>query len=162
MDLSKFLEKKAKEVKRYIDRDAPRIVAKMARDHAKQSFQDEGFTDDTFQKWDEVKRRKEENLKRGKRGGILKKQAAAQTRKILTGESKDLKKSIQSDIISSELVEIGSDLEDYPKAHNEGTDNAGRNHNVKLPKRQFLGKSKQLEKQMTEKFEKDLTKILND
>lgn len=161
MDLSKFLEKKAKEVKRYIDRDAPRIVAKMARDHAKQSFQDEGFTDDTFQKWDEVKRRKEENLKRGKRGGILKNQAAAQTRKILTGESKDLKKSIQSDIISSELVEIGSDLL-YARPHNEGTDNAGRNNNVKLPKRQFLGKSKQLEKEMTEKFEKDLTKILND
>lgn len=161
MDLSKFLENKAKEVKRYIDRDAPRIVAKMARDHAKQSFQDEGFTDDTFQKWDEVKRRKEENLKRGKRGGILKKQAAAQTRKILTGESKDLKKSIQSDIISSELVEIGSDLL-YAIPHNEGTDNAGRNNNVKLPKRQFLGKSKQLEKEITEKFEKDLTKILND
>lgn len=160
MDLSKFLEKKAKEVERYIDRDAPRIVAKMARDHAKQSFQDEGYTDDTFQKWDEVKRRKEENLKRGKRGKILKNQPREQSRKILT-DTGDLARSIQSEVVSSELVEIGSDLP-YAKPHNEGADDAGRNRNVKLPKRQFLGKSKQLEKEITEKFEKDLTKILND
>lgn len=160
MDLSKFLEKKAKEVKRYIDRDAPRIVAKMARDHAKQSFQDEGYTDDSYQKWEEVNRRKEENLKKGKRVKILKNQPRDQRRKILT-DTGDLARSIQSDVISSELVEIGSDLP-YAKPHNEGADDAGRNHNVKIPKRQFLGKSKQLEKEMTEKFEKDLTKILND
>ena len=160
MDLSKFLEKKANEVKRYIDRDAPRIVAKMARDHAKQSFQDEGYTDDSYQKWTEVKRRGDDKLKRNKDGTVSKRQARDQRRKILT-DTGDLARSIQSDVISSELVEIGSDLL-YARPHNEGTDNAGRNNNVKLPKRQFLGKSKQLEKEMTEKFEKDLTKILND
>ncbi len=160
MDLSKFLEKKAKEVKRYIDRDAPRIVAKMARDHAKQSFQDEGYTDDSYEKWAEVKRRGDDKLKRNKDGTVSKRQARDQKRKILT-DTGDLARSIQSDVISSELVEIGSDLP-YAKPHNEGADDAGRNHNVKIPKRQFLGKSKQLEKEMTEKFEKDLTKILND
>lgn len=160
MDLSKFLEKKAKEVKRYINRDAPRIVAKMARDHAKQSFQDEGYTDDSYQKWTEVKRRGDDKMKRNKDGTVSKRQARDQKRKILT-DTGDLQRSIQSEVVSSELVEIGSDLI-YAKAHNEGTDNAGRNNNVKLPKRQFLGKSKQLEKEMTEKFQKDLTQILND
>lgn len=159
MDLDKFIKQKAKEVNRYIKKDAPRIVAKMARDHAKQSFQDEGYTDETFEKWQEVKRRKEENLKRGKRGKILKNQPREQRRKILT-DTGDLQRSIQSEVISDELVEIGTDL-NYAQAHNEGTTNAGRNNKVTIPKRQFLGKSKKLETDIKNKFKADITNILD-
>lgn len=159
MDLFKYLKQKTKDVSRYIKHDAPRIVAKMARDHAKESFQDEGYTDDTFKKWKEVKRRKEENLAKNKNGSISKRQPRDQRRKILT-DTGDLKDSITSEVINSELVEIGTDLK-YAEPHNEGTTTAGRNNKVTIPQRQFIGKSKKLEQAIQNKFESDLTKILS-
>ncbi len=160
MDLDKFIKQKAKELNRYFKTDAPRIVAKMARDHAKKSFQDEGYTDENFEPWQEVKRRKEENLKKGKRGKVLKNQPRDQRRKILT-DTGDLQRSIQSEVLSSELVEIGTDLA-YAQAHNEGTTTAGRNNKVTIPKRQFLGKSKQLETDIKNKLKSDITNILDE
>lgn len=157
--LDKLLQAKAKELKAYVERDAPRIIAKLATDHAREAFTNQGYTDTTLQPWVEVERRKEKNAIKGKKGKPLKKQPASYTRPILIGKTKELKNSIKA-IANKETVEIGSD-KDYAAAHNYGTNMAGRNHKVTIPKRQFIGDSKQLKNWITRKLSADIRKILN-
>ncbi|MCQ2976332.1 MAG: phage virion morphogenesis protein, partial [Bacteroidales bacterium] len=57
-------------------------------------------------------------------------------RKILTGKTGNLGRSIKYRIEPHQVI-IFSDVK-YAKAHNEG-DMTGRNHKVKMPKRQFIG-----------------------
>lgn len=158
MDLSKFLALKTAQLTRYIQQDAPRIIAKEGRDHFRESFQNEGFTDATVEPWAEVKRRQEDRMQRNKNGTISKRQGRDQKRKILT-DSGDLRKSITTDIRGM-TVEVGTDL-DYAEPHNDGTTNAGRNNNVTLPKRQFIGESRALDEKIESQFEQDITKIFN-
>ncbi|OJV19878.1 MAG: hypothetical protein BGO30_07315 [Bacteroidetes bacterium 41-46] len=44
------------EIKRFIDRDMPRVAGKLAVDHYKDSFRNQGFTDKTLAKWQPSKR----------------------------------------------------------------------------------------------------------
>lgn len=157
--LDKLLQAKAKELKAYVERDAPRIIAKLATDHAREAFTNQGYTDTTLEPWVEVKRRKEEAAVKGKRGKPLKRQPASYTRGILIGETRELKNSIRA-IPTNDSVEIGSD-KPYAKAHNWGTTTAGRNNKVTIPKRQFIGDSKQLKSWIKRKFATDIRKILN-
>lgn len=158
MDLSQFLALKTAQLTRYIQQDAPRIIAKEGRDHFRESFENEGFTDATVEPWAEVKRRQEDRMQRNKNGTISKRQGRDQKRKILT-DTGDLRKSITTDIRGM-TVEVGTDL-DYAEPHNDGTTNAGRNNNVTLPKRQFIGESRALNEKIESQFEQDITKILN-
>lgn len=150
------LQKQHKECKEFFDRQAPVIVGVEAVKFYKKSFHDEGFTNASLEKWKEVKRR--ENPKRPDR--------AAASRKILTGETSDLGRSIEY-IPSPELVIIRSDTtksgskKSYAAAHNEGTTTAGRNRNITIPKRQFIGESVTLNKIIIEKLNQKLQLFLN-
>lgn len=132
---------------RYVQQDAPRIIGKMHRDHIAEAFTKEGYTDATFEKWPEVKRRQEGGKKKGGKQG----------RKILD-QTGNLKRGFGYEI-NDGSVEVGTDVT-YAEPHNEGTDNAGRNRNTKIPKRQFLGKSETLEGKIKDKFSSDITNIL--
>ena len=48
----------------------------------------------------------------------------------------------------------------YAAAHNEGTNNAGRNRKTKIPKRQFIGDSNTLNKKVIKVIEDELKRIL--
>jgi len=176
MDLSHFPALKTAELTRYIQQDAPRIIAKEGRDHFRESFQDEGFTDATIEPWAEVKRRQEDRLRRNKNGTISKRQGRNQKRKILT-DTGDLRKSITTDIRGM-TVEVGTDL-DYAEPHNEGFKGTvtirahertrnGNSHSVQsysrdvdLKQRQFIGESRALDEKIERQFEQDITKILS-
>ena len=54
---------------------------------------------------------------------------------------------------------ISSDLP-YAQVHNEGG-TAGRNASAAIPKRQFMGPSKALDRKIITKIERELTKILS-
>lgn len=153
-----LLKQKAKEVKHYVEQNAPRIVAKLAKDHAREAFANQGYTDVSLKPWKEVKRRMPDKAKIGKKGKPLKKQPVDYTRDILVGKTRELRNSIRSRVISKDLVEIGSD-KPYAKAHNYGTDNAGRGGKTKIPKRQFIGASQQLKGRIVARFEKDLRNL---
>jgi phage gpG-like protein len=157
MNLSNFLALKASELTRYIQQDALRIIAKEGRDHFRESFQNEGFTDATIEPWKEVKRRQEDRMKRNKNGSVSKRQGRDQKRKILT-DTGDLKNSITTEVRGM-TVEVGTDL-DYAEPHNEGTTNAGRGNNTTISQRQFIGESQALNEKIENQFEKDITKIL--
>lgn len=160
MNLPELLEKKQKELANYIGTVVPRKIGKMAIDHIHKAFDEEGLTDKQHQPWQEVKRRLPENLKKGKRGKPLKKQPAYNRKKILDGKG-NLKRSFIY-TTSPESIEIRSDSK-YAAVHNYGTENAGRNKNVKIPKREFLTPyiPQALEQKIVETIENDLTKILN-
>lgn len=143
------------EFRKYFDEELPIIVGVEAVNFFKESFQNEGFTDETLEPWEEVKRRIDPKRPNH----------AEASRKILTGETGDLGRSIEYTqepgqvTIIADTTGVGSD-KDYAAAHNEGTTTAGRNRNVTIPKRQFIGPSKTLDKKIKEESEKDMDKIL--
>jgi phage gpG-like protein len=152
--IKKLMEQNA-EFKIWFQNNLPHIVGIEAVNFFHESFQNEGFTDEVLEKWQEVKRR--QNPKRPER--------ASASRPILTGETGDLGRSIEykikdgDTVITADTVESGSE-KDYASAHNEGTTNAGRNHNVVIPKRQFIGKSKKLDKIIVDKSTENLKRII--
>ncbi len=76
----------------------------------------------------------------------------------MTGDSKQLSDSLEHKVTSNG-VSITSDVV-YAEIHNEGG-KAGRNKAAEIPKRQFVGKSDTLNKNLETEIESDLTKILN-
>lgn len=126
----------SQEAENFINNEAPVIMGKEAVDFFQEGFQNEGFTDASLEPWKEVKRRQDPKVK-----------GARASRKILTGDTGDLGMSIESEVIGNGETEIKSD-KPYSQAQNEGTDNAGRNRNVTIPKRQFIGDSQELDKRV--------------
>ena len=135
-----------KEFKRWFDNDLPRMVGIEAVNFFTENFEQEGFTDVNFMPWKEVKRR--ENPRPNRTTDML---------KILT-KSGNLGRSIEYTAEPGQVI-ISSDL-DYAAAHNEGTSTAGRNRNVTIPKRQFIGKSETFDKQVIKVMKEGADKIL--
>lgn len=123
------------------------LIAETAVRHFKKSFEDEGFTDRSFKRWDEVKRRQSRNVS-----------GARASRKILTGDTGNLGDSIDYKFAGNDII-IKSNLE-YSEAHNKGTSTAGRNRNTKIPKRQFIGDSKALDDEIEKLIKRELDKAL--
>ena len=48
----------------------------------------------------------------------------------------------------------------YAQAHNEGTNNAGRGHRTRIPKRQFMGESRELTNKVQRLVVAEINKIL--
>lgn len=150
-----------KELTSYLRHDFPRIIGKTGEDFFKETFHKEGFTDKVFVHWEEVQRRKQEHqklvLKRGKTRRSQKYSKSDRTRKILTGPSANLGESIrwESDYNS---VTFETDVE-YAQAHNEGTNNAGRGHKTKIPKRQFMGPSQVLSDELREELDQKIRSL---
>ena len=143
-DFSKHLEGIEAAVKKQLERDLPKKIGNLAVRMFKENFQKESFFG---RAWQEVKRRIQ-----GAKG-------AAGKRKILTGPTGNLGRSIQF-IPRDGSVTIESDLP-YSEAHNEGTNNAGRSHNVRIPQRQFIGESPELTAAIEKKIEDEIYKALN-
>ncbi len=144
---AKHLLNASQETENYINNDAPEIMGVIARDHFTESFQDEGFTNQKIESWEEVKRRMNPKIT-----------GAKASRKILTGDTGDLGMSIDYKKQQGETT-IYSD-KPYAEAHNKGTTTAGSNRNVTIPKRQFIGDSEVLNKKILDEFEKDLDNII--
>lgn len=141
-DFSQHIQGIQDDLRHQLERDLPEEIGNMVVRRFKLNFQKEGF----FGKpWLEVKRRQN-----GTKG-------AAGSRKILT-ESGDLGASIDYET-NEGSVTVFSDLP-YSEAHNEGTKKAGRNHNVTIPQRQFIGEHENLSNLIIKRIERAITKIL--
>lgn len=118
-----------------------------SENHFKDSFRNQGFMDATLEKWDEVQRRKQ--------GTKAYKAAtkAARTRAILVQTGK-LKRDIARRRTTYNEVTIGtSNLTiNYAERHNYGE--------RKMPKRQFIGKSRRLNEKLIKIIKFELNKIL--
>lgn len=141
------LKKAEREIARFIANDAPRHVGKIAVDHFKENFNKEGFVNGGLQKWREVKRRENPKIT-----------GAASKRKILHGETLELKNSLQYRTGNAQ-TRIFSDV-DYFEVHNEGL-KAGRGEGFTMPKRQIVGQSQELDIKIDKRLESGIKRILN-
>lgn len=138
-----------KEFKELFEKYAPTIAGKTAVSYFKKNFQNEAWG---RVKWQEVKRRTDPHVK-----------GAKATRKILTGETGDLARSIEIKSISNGQVVIWTSpsafsKEPYGRVHNEGL-RAGRGKGFIMPKRQFMGESEELNALIISEIERKLKQI---
>lgn len=143
-DFSHHLQHLQDNLKRQLEHDLPRKLGSIAVRLFKENFQKESFFG---RAWKEVKRRLQ-----GVKG-------AAGRRKILTGPTGNLGRSIQFTPHDGSVV-IHSDLP-YASAHNDGTSIAGRSHNVRIPQRQFIGEDPKLTDAIEKKIKQEINKALN-
>jgi len=126
----------------------PNIIGKMAQSHFKASFKNQGFTDQSLEKWQNVERRRP--------GTRAYKQAtnADRTRAILVGSPTKnpgvrLKDSIRIMRADWNVVVIATDVK-YAETHNDGVWTS--------PKRQFMGESEVL----NNRIKNDIKDIIED
>lgn len=147
------------EFKELFDKHAPTIAGKTAVSYFKKNFQNEAWG---RVKWQEVKRRTP--------GTAAYKSAsryhpARTTRKILTGDTGDLGRSIEVKAVSKGQVVIWTapsafvhSKEPYGRVHNEGL-RAGRGKGFIMPKRQFMGESEELNALIISEIERKIKEI---
>lgn len=126
-------------IRAFIQRDAKVIIKNESLSHFRQSFRDEGFTDNTLDPWPDISQ-KTKDRKRRRNGNLS---------PILT-DTGDLGRSLTGTIEGNDVV-ISSDLP-YAERHNQGL------HGMK--KRQFMGASRQLEKRISAQLDNGFTKLL--
>lgn len=158
----------------YLENDAKTIMGVEAVNHFKKSFQDQGFTDTTLVKWQEVKRRTPGSTWQGfqygssiSKAGSKKRKPnsqtnfspAAESRPILSGSTGQLKDGINYQKTATGVRVYASTV--YSQLQNEGGPMKvfGRGGKT-MPKRQFMGPSKVLRDRIKSIITKDLHNIL--
>ena len=134
----------AKKIHHFVHNDAPKIMAVEAKKHAQESFENQGFTDRSLEKWKDLKPKTWKNKSNDK---------------VLT-ETAHLAGSIDFNIDYNQLqVQIAAKGVEYAQVHNEGG-KAGRGKGFQMPKRQFMGPSAQLNDRIRKALDEKLRKTL--
>ena len=135
-------------------KDTIAILARDANQHFRKSFSNEGFTDEVLQKW-----KPREKQIRGT-GLVRLKYKHVNTKQTLT-KSGRLRNSIKTSL-GRNIAVLTSSLP-YSAIHNDGLmGRAWGKYPFKMPKRQFMGNSRSLERRSQAKFiAKINTAILN-
>ena len=175
-----------KKVLKYIRNDLPRIAGKMAVDEFRENFRRQGFRNNGITPWPDVRRRdksspwygfqykgerrtsvryirdrKTGKTRRSKTQRKLNFSNAATRRGILIGPGANLMSSISVRERSPSQVIVGTDLP-YAEVHNEGGYIRVFGKAVrKLPKRQFIGESRELMDEIEKKYLKDIDRIVD-
>jgi phage gpG-like protein len=153
MSFGKTFEQQKKRFEKNLKR-ARGIAGNSAVRHFRDSFRNEGFTDNGLEKWTEVQRRIPDTLAYETATG------AARTRGILRKTGR-LSKSIKVIKSTQYTVVIGVEGVPYAPYHNEGAKWTQRSIfgrplkqpiQVEIPKRQFIGNSKKLESEITKRL----------
>lgn len=168
------IHKKLKDLEKYLSNDLPKKIGIEAVNHFKKSFQDQGFTDKSLEKWDDVKRRDASSSwygfqyrakssrpgsTRRKEGSTTNYSPAATKRPILTGETGQLKDSIDW-LAVGRRIEITASTA-YSKIQNEGGDiKVFGKASGQITVRKFMGDSEALRQRINKIIENDLNMIL--
>lgn len=157
----------------YLENQAPVVMGTEAVNHYKESFENQGFTDKSLQKWDEVERRKASSPWRGfqygstvPRPGKTKRRSnsitnyspAAEKRPILSGQTQELMHSIEWRKEGNGVVVTAKTP--YSKVQNEGGQIKVFGKTTRtLKKRQFMGQSQVLRDKIRAIIYNDLKRI---
>ncbi len=115
----------------------------LAANHFTTSFRNQGFTDESLQRWQPRKRT--ERSRMGNRAILVK--------------SGRLRRSIRSKRFGFLAVKIYTDVP-YARIHNDG-ERSGRGRGFKMPKRQFIGYSGVLNRKIIAKMDVTIKRIFN-
>lgn len=162
MDIAEFARlfpQKMAEVKQFVEGDDGKsIMGKEAKDHFTDSFTNEGFTDETLDPWEDVKRRDKDSPWYGHNYPTSKFSSAKATAKILHGEG-HLAQSLRAEN-TEKGAKITSDLP-YSAVHQFGLKaKVYGKHEFTMPARPFMGKSKELKTKIETKLEKEIINII--
>jgi phage gpG-like protein len=135
------------------------ILGVEAVNHFKDSFENEGFTDETLQKWTDVKRRDQNSKWYGHSAQTGKFSQARTLAKILNGETGELKNS-NSYVKLVDGVRV-SNATQYARVHQFGETAKVYGKKVfQMPARPFMGNSAILKKHIEDKITNEIKKIL--
>lgn len=179
MDMQEFnrqFQSKMQEIQQFVEGDEIKDIAGVeAVNHFQESFDNEGFTDETLEPWDDVARRdpnspwyghsgfssEKSNKKSNKRDTKLvsKFSQARATAKILRGETSELRNSI--DYKHTEKGVRVTSPTPYGRVHQFGLQSKiyGKGEFTQK-KRPFMGKSKLLKANIEDKIKREIIKIL--
>lgn len=163
MDISEFAKlfpQKMAEIKQFVEgEDIKHIMGVEAVNYYKESFVNEGFTDETLEPWKEVKRRETDSPWYGHSGQTGKYSAARTTAKILTGETSELRESITYET-TEKGAKITSD-KPYSGVHQFGLKaKVYGKHEFTMPARPFMGKAKKLKENAENKIKSEIINII--
>lgn len=162
------LERALREIERAARTTIPRAVAKMAADHFVENFRRGGFVNNGLQKWRDVKRRNPSSpwygfeyrgdrrthyaFSRDRKSGKTYKSKTqkrlnysptATSRAVLTSKRNYLINATKGRAVDGQVVI--SNAAPHAKIHNEGgVFKVFGKHSASMPKRQFIGESKEL------------------
>ena len=143
----KLLKTKQKQINQAYNRTLPVKVGTEAVKFVRENFRQEGFVDSKLEKWKPAKRKSNPKHPDKAYGTLL-------------SRRNNLYKSVSKRASPRQAV-VYTNVS-YAAAHNEGTNNAGRGRKTRIPKRQFIGKSKMLNLRANVVIDKELKKILYD
>lgn len=159
-DANRILQQRMQDLQAFVEgTDIKDMAGVEAVNHFKESFDNEGFTDETLEKWQEVERRKPASGWYGHSGQIGKFSESRTSAKILSGETGELKDSIYYEH-TEKGVRITSPTA-YGRVHQFGQQ--ARIYGKKLFQmiaRPFMGKSMMLKRNIEDKIRRELVKIL--
>ena len=145
--MEQHLARNQESLRRLISRTLPVKAGTIAVNHFRDNFREEGFVDASLERWKPSKRKS--NPKH-----------PDYAYKTLLSRRQNLYKSIRKQPGKGKVT-IYTNVP-YAAAHNEGTGNAGRNHRVRIPKRQFIGPSKQLDDKVRKMIDDEIRKAIGD
>lgn len=116
----------------------------LAKNHFTNSFREQGFTDESKQAW-QPRKRADRGRSKGNRAILVK--------------SVRLRRSLRTRRISSLAGKILTDVP-YARVHNDGL-RSGRGKGFIMPKRQFIGYSGKLNRQIIAFLDKNIKKQFN-
>ena len=159
-DFEKQFAAKMNKVQEFVKGEAIKdILGVEAVNHFKESFENEGFTDKTVQKWPNVKRRDPDSKWYGHSGQTGKFSQTRTLAKILSGETGELKNSI-----SYVKIQDGARITNatpYARVHQFGE--MAKVYGKKafqMTARPFMGFSAVLKKKIEDKITAEIKKIL--
>ena len=141
----RLIKQHSRQLAEAFQRRVPVKVAVKAEHHFKDSFRKGGFVNGGLHRWKPSKRQSNPKHPDRAYGTLL-------------SRRNHLYSSIRHS--TRPYVAVVSTNVPYAKAHNEGTDNAGRGHKTRVPKRQFMGDSKELTEQVRSIVTQEINKIL--
>lgn len=176
-----------RKIKRYAHANLPRMAGKMAVDEFRENFHRQGFRNNGLHRWADAKRRdpsspwygfqykgerrtsvrfvrdrKTGKTRRSQSQSKLNFSSAATKRGILIGPGSNLMRSVTVRQATAQRVAIGTDLP-YAEVHNEGGYiRVFGKAKVKVPKRQFIGESRELMQAIEKKFLREVDRITDE
>lgn len=139
------LQRHQQQLQQAFSRTLPVKVGVAAEQHFRDNFRKGGFVNGGLHRWKPSKR-------------IGKQKGAAGQYKTLLSSRNHLYNSVKHRWVPyTAIVETNVP---YAAAHNEGTNNAGRGHHTHIPKRQFIGDSRELTDKAKVIILKEVNRIL--
>jgi phage gpG-like protein len=148
----RLTKQRSAQLEKVINNNLPVIIGRLAVNFFTESFQNETWG---RKPWKEVKRRQSQTREYKYNA---KHHPARTTHKILTGNTGSLGRSLKYEE-KKDKVTIYSDLI-YAAVHNYGL-RAGRGKGFTMPKRQFIGKNKELIAIILKEIEQEINKVFH-